>query len=263
MSGVDLDTGVPHSARIYDYLLGGRDNFPADRAAADAITRDWPHLPVSMRANRRFMARLVRHLAAERGLRQFLDIGSGLPTSPNLHEVVRAVAPDARVVYVDNDPLVIAQGRARLGDTAHVVYLDADLNDADAILASAEVRDTLDLSRPVALSLIAILQFVVDEDRAHSIIERLLAPLAPGSMLALSTVTADSAPGEVTRGTAAYVARGIDEKPRDRAEVTALFGGRELLDPGVVLVSHWHPAPGDDPVPDEYVHMYGGVAIKP
>jgi SAM-dependent methyltransferase len=256
MSGVELDTEVPHSARIYDYLLGGTDNFAADRAAADAITADWPHLAISMRANRQFMARTVRHLAAEHGMRQFLDIGSGLPTSPNLHEVVQAVAPDCRVVYVDNDPLVIAQGRARL-TAPGVVYVPADLNDAGAPLHAS-----LDLSRPVVLSLIAILQFVVDDARAQAIIERLMAPLAPGSMLALSIVTADSAPGEVGRGVAAYVARGLEEKARDRAGVTALFGGRELLDPGVVLVHRWHPAPGDPALPDEHVHMYGGVAVK-
>jgi trans-aconitate methyltransferase len=260
MDGVELDTGVPHSARIYDYLLGGRDNFEADRAASAAIIAGWPHLAMSMRANRRFMARTAGHLAAEHGLRQFLDIGSGLPTSPNLHEVVQAVSPDCRVVYVDNDPLVIAQGRARL-TAENVVYLDADLNNADAILKAA--ADTLDLGRPVALSLIAILQFVVDDERAHAIIERLLAPLAPGSMLALSVVTADSAPDEVARGVAAYVARGLEERARTRAEVTALFGGRKLLDPGVVLVNHWHPAPDDGDVPDEHVHMYGGVAVKP
>jgi trans-aconitate methyltransferase len=255
---------VPHSARIYDYLLGGKDNFAADRAAAGAITADWPHLAISMRANRAFMARTARRLAAEHGMRQFLDIGSGLPTSPNLHEVVQGVAPRSRVVYVDNDPIVLSQARALLTSTpeGRTAYLDADLNDAAAIIGSAEVRETLDLSRPVALSLIAVLQFVVDESRAHAIIDRLLAPLAPGSMLALSTVTADSAPDEVRKGVAAYVSKGIDEKARDRAEVEALFAGLDLIDPGVVLVSHWHPEHTDTPVPDEHVHMYGGVAVK-
>jgi trans-aconitate methyltransferase len=259
MSNMELDTGVPHSARIYDYLLGGSDNFPADRAAAAAITADWPHLAISMRANRQFMARMVRRLAAAHGMRQFLDIGSGLPTSPNLHEVVQAVSPDCRVVYVDNDPLVIAQGRASSTGPG-VTYLEADLNDAGTIADSA--ADSLDLDEPVVLGLIAILQFVTEEARAHAIIERLLEPLAPGSMLALSIVTADSAPDEVHGGVAAYIARGLETKARDRAETTALFGGRELLDPGVVLVNHWHPAPGERSFPDAHVHMYGGVAVK-
>ncbi|MEV6845495.1 SAM-dependent methyltransferase [Actinoplanes sp. NPDC051411] len=175
------------------------------------------------------------------------------------HEVVQAVSPDCRVVYVDNDPLVIAQGQARV-TAPGVAYLSADLNDAAAVIAFAQ--DALDLRRPVVLSLIAILQFVVDETRAHAIIERLMEPLVPGSMLALSIVTADSAPDEVNRGVAAYVARGLEEKARDRAEVTALFGGRELLAPGVVLVNHWHPGPGGREFADEHVHMYGGVAVQ-
>lgn len=257
---------VPHPARIYDFLLGGTDNFPADRAAAAAITAEWPHLGVSMRANRDFMARMARFLAAEAGIRQVLDIGSGLPTAPNLHEVVRAVAPDARVMYVDNDPLVLARSRALLDDgpaAGRVVYLDADLHDPGAILDSREFRDTFDLSRPVALSLIAILQFVVDDAEVHRILDRLLAPLPSGSVLALSTVTADTNPQEVVRGMAVYRARGIPERIRDLAEVRALFRGLELIEPRVTLVSHWRPAGTARTVPDEHVHMYGGAARKP
>jgi trans-aconitate methyltransferase len=260
----DLKTDVPHSARIYDYLLGGKDNFPADRTAAHEIIKDWVNLPASMRANRNFLARLAHYLAAEMGFRQFLDIGTGLPTSPNLHEVVQAVAPESRVVYVDNDPIVLVHARALLtsspeGSTA---YLDADLRDVDAILSSIEVSKTLDLSKPVALSLIAILQFVPDETAAHQIVRRLVEPLAPGSVFALSTVTHESAHEEVTGGVAAYNAKGIPTKTRTKAEVEAFFEGMDLVDPGVVLVNHWHPDEAAAAVPDEHVHMYGGVAIK-
>jgi O-methyltransferase involved in polyketide biosynthesis len=260
---IDLKTDVPHSARIYDYLLGGKDNFPADRNAAAEIIKDWVHLPQSMRANRNFMARVARHLAAEQGIRQFLDIGTGLPTAPNLHEVVQAVAPESRIVYVDNDPIVLVHARALLSSTpqGRTAYVDADLRDPDAILASPQFRDTLDLGRPIALSLIAILQFVTDEDEAHQIVRRLVEPLPPGSLLALSTVTAESAPEEVEGGVAAYTARGIPTKARSKAEVERFFDGLTFLDPGVTLVNHWHPDAAAK-VDDAYVHMYGGVAVK-
>jgi O-methyltransferase involved in polyketide biosynthesis len=261
---VDLRTDVPHSARIYDYLLGGKDNFLADREAAGAITEDWPHLAISMRANRNFMARMAHFIAAELGIRQFLDVGTGLPTSPNLHEVVQGVEPASRIVYVDNDPIVLVHARALLTSTpqGRTSYIDADLHDPRAILAAPQLTETLDLSEPVALSLIAVLQFIVDEAEAHRIIDQLMAALAPGSMLALSTVTADSAPDEVNRGVAAYNARGISEKARDHAEVVGLFSGLELIDPGVALVNRWRPDEAAADLPDEHVHMYGGVAIK-
>jgi hypothetical protein len=262
---IELNTDVPHSARIYDYLLGGKDNFAADRDAAAAIITDWPHLAISMRANRNYMARQARFIAAELGIRQFLDIGAGLPTAPNLHEVVQSVDPASRVIYVDNDPLVLVHARALLTGSAEgrTAYLDADLHNPDAIIGSAEFRDTFDLTRPVALSLIAILQFITDDDEAHRIIDTLMAAMPSGSVLALSTVTADSAPEEVNKGVAAYVARGIDEKARDRAEVEDLFRGLELIDPGVALVNRWRPDDAARAVPDEHAHMYGGAARKP
>jgi hypothetical protein len=260
---LDLKVDVPHSARIYDYFLGGKDNFPADRAAAAEIIKDWVHLPQSMRANRNFMARMARYVAAERGIRQFLDIGTGLPTSPNLHEVVQSVAPESRVVYVDNDPLVLVHARALLYSTpeGRTAYVDADLREPDTILESAQFRDTLSLDEPIALSLIAIMQFVTDDDEAKRIIDSLVEPLPPGSILALSTVTADSAPEEVRGGVAAYNAGGIPTRARDKAEVERLFDGLTLLDPGVALVNHWHPD-GGAIVDDAHVHMYGGVAVK-
>lgn len=261
---VDLNTNVPHSARIYDYLLGGKDNFPADRAASGAITKNWPNLPASMRANRSFMARLAHNLAAEHGIRQFLDVGTGLPTSPNLHEVAQRVAPDARILYVDNDPIVLVHARALLSGTpqGRTAYLEADLRDPDAVLASDQLRDLFDLTRPVAVSLLAILHFIVDDQVAQDIIDRLMKPLAPGSLLALSTTTADSAPGEVTTGVAAYNASGIPTVARDKTRVERFFEGLELLDPGVVLVNHWHPDEASLAVPDTHVHIYGGLARK-
>lgn len=264
MTSVELNTHVPHSARIYDYLLGGKDNFAADREAAAGITADWPNLAISMRANRAYMARQARFIAAELGIRQFLDIGAGLPTAPNLHEVVQSVAPESRVVYVDNDPIVLVHARALLASSpeGRTAYIDADLHDPDAIVTSQQFLETFDLTEPVAVSLIAILQFIVDEAEAHRIIDRLMAPLPSGSVLALSTVTADSAPEEVNKGVAAYVARGIQEKARDRAEVEDLFRGFELIDPGVALVNRWRPDEAARAVPDEHVHMYGGIARK-
>jgi hypothetical protein len=218
-----------------------------------------------MRANRNYLARVAHYLAAEQGIRQFLDIGTGLPTSPNLHEVVQQVAPESRIVYVDNDPMVLVHARALLTSTPEgkTAYVDADMRDVEAILDAPEVAATLDLDQPIALSLIAILQFVTDEQEARSIIGRLVQPLCAGSVLALSTVTADSAPEEVTRGVAAYNARGISEKARDRAEVEKLFDGLDLIEPGVTLVNHWRPDEAARAVDDAHVHMYGGIAVKP
>ena len=254
---VDLNTSVPHSARIYDYLLGGKDNFAADRAAADAIVRASPSLPISMRANRDYLARVGRFLAADLGIRQFLDIGAGLPTSPNLHEVVHDTDPDARVVYADNDPIVLAHARALLagGSTA---YLDADVRDPAKIMDSPEVR-AFDLERPIAVCLLAILQFVTDEAEALEIIGTLTSRLAPGSALAISTVTAHNE--QAVQGAAAYTARGIPAKPRTDDEVAALFRGWHIVEPGVVMVHRWRP--GAAPVDDVHVQMSGGVAIKP
>jgi hypothetical protein len=259
----DLRTDVPHAARIYDYLLGGKDNFAADREAAAKIVQNLPDLPTSMRAGRRYMTRVARYLAAELGIRQFLDIGTGLPTAPNLHEVVQQVAPESRVVYVDNDPLVLVHARALLtsapeGKTA---YLDADLHDPDAI--NPELRDTLDLDQPVAVTLMAVLQYVADDQEARRIIGRLMQPLASGSALALSTVTADTAPERVDRGNAAYRDSGIPIRSRTRAEVEALFDGLEPVDPGVTLVTHWRPDDEARAVDDAHVYLYGGVALKP
>ncbi|WP_245667933.1 SAM-dependent methyltransferase [Actinomadura macra] len=261
---LDLKTEIPHSARIYDYLLGGKDNFPADRAAATNIVKDWPSLPTGMRANRRFMARMAHRLAAEHGIRQFLDIGTGLPTSPNLHEVVQAVAPEARIVYVDNDPIVLVHARALLTSTAEgrTGYLDADFRDPEAILESEQLRGDLDLDRPVALSLIAILHFIVDDAEVRRIIDRLMEPLAPGSILALSTTTFDNNPEVVAAGVAAYNAHGIPTVARTRTVVETFFDGLEILDPGVVAVHRWHPDQESSKLDDSQITIHGGIALK-
>jgi hypothetical protein len=259
---VDLKTSVPHSARIYDYLLGGKDNFEADRSAAAAIVKASPSLPISMRANRRYMARVAHYLAAERGIKQFLDIGTGLPTSPNLHEVVQAASPDARIVYVDNDPIVLVHARALLTSSPEgcTAYVDADLRDVRAILASPGFIDCIDRTQPVSVSLIAVLQFVADPEEAHRIIDALLEPFPAGSTLAISTVSAHN--DHAVAATAAYRSRGIASNERTDEQVVELFRGLDLVEPGVTLVHKWRPAEEDLGTPDEHVHMSGGVAVK-
>ncbi|MFE9101209.1 SAM-dependent methyltransferase [Actinomadura geliboluensis] len=263
-SSADLRTDVAHSARVYDYLLGGKDNYAADRAAAEEVVRIAPYMRTSVRANREFMVRVARYLAAEAGIRQFLDIGTGLPTSPNLHEVVQEVDPSARVVYVDNDPIVLVHARALLTGTpeGRSRYIHADLAEPDAILASPEVRDTLDLSRPVALCLIAVLHFVHDEELARGVVRRLMDALPSGSHLALSTITIDSAPEEVGDAVRRYNARGINSKARTKAQVRSFFDGFELIEPGLTPVHHWRPDERARAIDDSQVSMYGGVAVK-
>jgi hypothetical protein len=259
---VDLNASVPHSARIYDYLLGGKDNFEADRAAAAEIVKSAPSLPISMRTNRQYMVRVAHYLAADRGIRQFLDIGTGLPTSPNLHEVVQRVEPASKIVYVDNDPIVLVHARALLTSTPEgaTAYLDADLRDVEAILGSPQVKQSLDMTRPVSVSLIAVLQFIPDDDEVHRIIDGLMAPFPPGSTLAISAVTAENP--RAVAGSAAYRARGISSKARTQEQITAMFRGLDLVEPGVVLVNQWRPDPSLPAVLDADVHMAGGVAVK-
>ncbi|MFF7638242.1 SAM-dependent methyltransferase [Kitasatospora sp. NPDC008050] len=264
LPAVDLRMEVPHSARVYDYLIGGKTNFEADRVAAHASVAAWPALPVSMRTTRTFMQRAVRHLTEQYGVRQFLDIGTGIPTSPNVHEVAQAIAPEARVAYVDNDPIVLTHARALMSSTpqGRTCYLDADLRDVDSIIGSPRLREVLDLSRPVALSLIAIVHFVLDRDDPQGIVRRLMDQLAPGSFLALTVFTGDTDPAGVGGVSREYNARGIPLQVRDKAAATAFFDGYELLDPGVTLVHQWRPDPDATPVRDQDIAMYGGVAVK-
>ncbi|TMQ91233.1 SAM-dependent methyltransferase [Actinomadura soli] len=260
----DLRTDVAHSARVYDYLLGGKDNYSADREAAEEIVKIAPYMRTSMRASRNFMVRVARHLAADHGVRQFLDIGTGLPTSPNLHEVVQDVDPTARIVYVDNDPIVLVHARALLTSTpeGRSRYIQADLGEPDAILTAPEVHETLNLDEPVALCLLTVIHFIPDDDQALRIVRRLLEPLPSGSFLALSTINIESA-AKPLNALKKHNEHGIRAKGRTMAQITSFFDGLELVEPGVTAVHHWRPDDEARKINDSQVSIYGGLARKP
>ncbi|MEV8563043.1 SAM-dependent methyltransferase [Streptomyces sp. NPDC051917] len=255
-----IDTTRPHPARVYDWFLGGKDNYPVDERLGRQIAALDGGAPRAARANRAFMHRATRALA-EDGIRQFLDIGTGIPTEPNLHQIAQSVAPDARVVYVDNDPMVLAHAGALLRGTPEGVteYVQADARDPRAILE--EAAHVLDFGRPVALSLIALLHFVADEDGAHEVVSTLVDALAPGSCLVLTTMTADFEPENVEKGIAAYAAGGVTLVARTRDEVAAFFKGLDLLEPGVAPVDAWR----NEQAPEDGgpVSLYGAVGRKP
>jgi hypothetical protein len=244
-TSVDLRTDVAHTARVYDYLVGGTTNYPADRAAGDQLRSALPHVPATAVQNRAFRARAARHAAGE-GVRQFLDLGSGIPTSPNLHEIVQAIAPESRVVYVDQDPIVRAHAEALLAGNprGRTAYLDADLREPKKILDSPELRDTLDLTRPVALSLTSVMHFVPDEDDPYGIVRAFVEALPSGSYLAMTHGTNDLADGDTAPGASTFEVQGITMRVRTRAEVAAFFDGLDLVDPGVVPLHEWHPDAG-------------------
>ncbi|MEU1176072.1 SAM-dependent methyltransferase [Streptomyces sp. NPDC005820] len=261
---IEIDTGKPHPARMYDWYLGGKDNYPVDEAMGRQMLALDPRVPVMARVNRAFMHRATRWLAGN-GIRQFLDIGTGIPTEPNLHQVAQEIAPDARVVYCDNDPIVLAHAAALLRSTPDGVteYLQADVRDPATIVEGA--RKILDLTRPVALSLVALLHFVPDEDGAHELVDRLLAELPSGSYLMMTHATADFTPEESAAATEKLKAAGVTLALRSREEFGRFFDGLELVDPGVAVVPDWHPELGE-PVPgqeDGVIPGYGAVARKP
>jgi hypothetical protein len=262
----EVDTSRPHTARMYDYYLGGKDNFAADRETAQRVLRSLPEVRIAARENRAFLVRAVRYLAAEAGVRQFLDIGTGLPTASNVHEVAQHVAPSSRVVYVDNDPLVLAHARALLTSVpkGRTAYIQADLRDPAAILSDPVTRKILDFSQPIALMLVAILHFVPDEDNPTKIIDTLLGALPPGSYLVASHATAEHNRVKVDAVLRANREAGIPMQFRDSDEFARLaFSGLELAPPGVTLVSEWQPDyDGPRPAPAE-VSCYGGIARKP
>ncbi len=261
-----IDTRNPHPARVYDYILGGKDFYPPDKEAAEAMVEVWPSIVPHMRENRKFMHRVTRFLAEEAGVRQFLDIGTGIPTRPNVHEVAQDVDPAARVVYVDNDPIVLtlSEGLSSSTPEGRTEYIEADMRDPAAILSSPAFAATVDLDRPVALTIIAMVHLVMDEDDPVGIVRRLLDPLPSGSYLAMSIGTADFAPEEVGRVGREYAARGMPMRLRTRDEAAAYFEGLEMVDPGIVQVHRWRPDGGVDPqVTDEQIAMYGAVARKP
>ena len=257
-----FDTSVAHVARVYNYWLGGKDNFAADRAAGEQAIRAFPEIGLSARSNRAFLARAVRFLAGETGIRQFLDIGTGIPSASNTHEIAQSVAPTARIVYVDNDPIVLTHARALLtSDPAGATdYIDADLRDPRGILARA--GKLLDFGRPVAVMLMAVLQHLDDEDDPYQITRTLLEPLPPGSYLALSHPARDINAEAMAR-MAESLNKMMAEKVtfRDHSAVARFFDGLELVEPGMVQASKWRPASESEAASP--AALWAGVARKP
>ncbi|MFJ1911777.1 SAM-dependent methyltransferase [Streptomyces sp. NPDC088147] len=257
-----IDTGKPHSARFWNYFVGGKDHYEVDREVGDQIKEIFPGLVDVALTSRHFLGRAVRELAAERGIRQFLDIGTGLPTADNTHEVAQRVAPDARIVYVDNDPLVLAHARALLTSTpeGRTDYLDADLFDPESILEAA--AGTLDLSRPVVLIILNTLGHVADHDVARSLVSRLMAGLASGSYLVISDSTATSE-GMIAASEAYNASGAVPYHVRAVDDVVRFFEGLELMEPGIVQVTRWRPEPDGPDGSEPAVDAYGGVGRKP
>ena len=256
-----LDTSVPHSARVWNYWLGGKDHYPADRMVGDQVMAMFPDITRLARADRAFLGRAVRYLAGEAGIRQFLDIGTGLPTANNTHQVAQAIAPESRIVYVDNDPLVLVHARALLTSTPEGAcdYIDADLRETDKILAQA--AQTLDFTRPVALMMLGIVGQIPDSDHPQSVIKQLMSIMPSGSYLALSD-------GVNTSETFTEAVRHYNENsantyhPRSPEQITGFFDGLELVEPGVVELTRWRP--GDTPFPDAgQVPGMCGIGRKP
>ncbi|MEU6574759.1 SAM-dependent methyltransferase [Streptomyces sp. NPDC046805] len=256
------DTSVAHNARVWNYWIGGRDNYPADRQVGEQVAGMFPVIRAVARADRDFLGRAVRFLAAERGVRQFLDLGTGLPTVDNTHETAQQVAPESRIVYVDNDPIVLAHARALLTSSPEGVtdYVEADVRDPEAVLRRA--AETLDLTRPVAVLMLGILNFVLDTGQARDIVRRFMAAVPSGSVLVLTHPTYDAdlgGEGNVAAMTFWNEHAAPPITARGRAEVAAFFEGLELLEPGLVPCSRWR-AGADSPAA---VPQFGAVAVKP
>jgi O-methyltransferase involved in polyketide biosynthesis len=255
-----FDSTVAHPARVYDYWLGGKDNYAADRAAGEQVIEANPGVPDGVRANRAFLRRAVRYLAGEAGIRQFLDLGSGLPTNENTHEVAQQIAPDARIVYVDSDPIVLAHGRALLNSSPQgaTAYVQADARDTGTILR--EAAQTLDFSAPVAIMALLVLHYVPDTDHPHQLVARLLDAVPPGSYLAISEATTAIDGERAAAGAARLNARlgSARSTLRSRAEIARYFDGLELVEPGLVPMPQWRN-PGDPLV----AAVLAGVGRKP
>ncbi len=258
----DLDTSVAHPARVYDYWLGGKDNFAADREAAERVLAVTPGLRFRVRANRAFLGRATRYLAAEAGIRQFLDIGTGIPTAENTHEVAQRAAPDSRVVYVDNDPVVLLHAQALLRSTAEGAtdYLQADLRDPGTILEHAAT--VLDFGQPVAVMLLGVLHLIQDSEDPWGIVARLMAAAPAGSYLTISHPAIDIHRAQADAQRVYNERVSTPQTLRTRDQVAAFFTGLELVEPGLVQVHQWRPDP-DDFAPEGVVSAHGGVARRP
>ncbi|GAA0498806.1 hypothetical protein Ade02nite_83860 [Paractinoplanes deccanensis] len=259
-----FDTGVAHPARRYNYWLGGKDNFAADRESGDLLAKSYPAARIAARANRAFLRRAVRYAAADAGLRQFLDIGTGLPTADNTHEVAQRAAPESKIVYVDNDPMVMAHARALLTSTpqGETRYLEEDLRHPRKILSQA--AEVLDLTRPVGLILVAVVHFLPSQDESVEIVRTLLGELAPGSHLIATMATTDLLTPELKANWDESLRTGrSDVHPRTRDEFAAHFAGLTLVEPGIQPVADWRPDPGDTehPAPVE-ASIFGAVGRK-
>ncbi|MBW8485448.1 SAM-dependent methyltransferase [Actinomadura parmotrematis] len=261
MTPAGVDATVPNVARIYDYLLGGKDNFEVDRKAAEALLAAAPEAAVTARANRAFLGRAVRALAAG-GVRQFLDVGAGLPTRANVHEVARRVAPDARTVYVDHDPVVVAHGRALLSEAPGVAVVHGDLYRPEEIRADPVVQRLIDPAEPVAVLMLAVLHFVPDAADPAGLVRRLTGGLAPGSALVLSHATsARTREDAVATAKSVYTSAASSIELRSPAEIARLFGAFEPTEPGVVYAPEWRPDDGEAVVQDSF--LIAGVGLLP
>lgn len=258
-----IDTTKAHPARRYNYWLGRKDNFAVDRESGDEIERMFPGIRIAAQANRDFLRRGVRYLCKEAGIRQFLDVGTGLPTEDNTHEVAQRIDAAARVVYVDNDPLVLTHARALLTSTDPGVtaYIDADLRHPGQILDDPVLGTTLDLSRPVGLLLVAVMHFLEDDNQAFDAVSTLMDAVAPGSFLVLSHATSDLLPADTVNKLARAPGRG-GFTDRTEAQIRRFFDGLTLVPPGLSVVSNWRPEPGTVPPSAELVSVYGAVAEK-
>jgi hypothetical protein len=253
-----IDTTVMHPARRYDYWLGGRNNYAVDRASGDAVAEMFPTIRLAVQENRKFLRRAVQFLAREAGIRQFLDIGSGLPTSPNVHEVAQSIDPSARVVYVDNDPIVLVHARALLTSTPDgaTTYLDADMRDPDGILGELARTEVLDLSQPVGLLMFAVLHFIRDDEDVRRIITALAEPLASGSHLVVSVATADFASPEQLAQLEQLQKNPSEALPRTADQVMGFLDGFELVPPGLTVGPEWRA--DDEPGPRPTAAEVGG-----
>ena len=257
----EFDTSIPQTARIWNYWLGGKDNFPVDRAVGDQVLEAFPAIVENARASRAFLARAVGYLADEAGVRQFLDIGTGLPTANNTHEVAQRVAPDAKIVYVDNDPIVLAHARALLTSTPEgaTAYIDADLRDPDKLLR--EAAQTLDFTQPIAIMLMGILGHIEDDDQARSIVNHLVGAVPSGSYLTMNDGT-DTSEEVVEAGRIWNLSANPTYHLRSPDRIARFFDGLELVGPGVVSPPRWRPEPSPSGLPAE-IDSSCGVGRKP